>query len=136
MQTLLAIIFIILAVWILWNAIGKNLLMRYLNRKAEDMMRRTFGFPPREDKKQRASGSSAKQRAERTSAFRQGRRKPQSHSADEPIIPREYAVDVEYVEIKEFKQTEIGTDKNGKHVRVEEYHESQVSDVEWEDIKK
>lgn len=47
------------------------------------------------------------------------------------IIPKEYAVDVEYVETKDYSS---GPERIHEEKR-EEYHESQVSDAEWEDIK-
>ena len=50
----------------------------------------------------------------------------------EPIIPKEYAEDVEFVEIKEFTaRQEISSDSKSSKI----YHESQISDVEWIEIK-
>lgn len=49
-----------------------------------------------------------------------------------PIIPKEYAEDVEFTEIMEFQDTTI-VDESGSGTRV--YRESQVSDVEFVEIK-
>ncbi len=51
-----------------------------------------------------------------------------------PIIPPEYAQDVEYTETRTYSSdTIIDKDKDGGHTRLQA--ESQVSDVEWVEIK-
>ena len=65
---------------------------------------------------------------------RQDSRQQKRHGTyqTEPIIPKEYAEDVEFVEIKEYSETTIETHKATSSVK---YHESQVSDAEWVEIK-
>lgn len=54
------------------------------------------------------------------------------YASDEPIIPKEYAEDVEFTEVKEFSETTIAGETTGHR---QTYHESQVSDVEYVEIK-
>ncbi len=74
----------------------------------------------------RNSGNSSKKYYYRTG--RQQRQPEPSGS----IIPKEYAEDVEFVEIKEFTQTTIHATVDYSDKK--EWHESQVTDVEWEEI--
>lgn len=95
----------------------------------EDYLRRSAGMPPR-------PGSREARREERQSRKNQYTRRQGSDRQNKgrnPIIPKEYAEDVEFVEIKSFSQTTIGSaqTKDGHTV----YHESQVSDVEWVEIR-
>lgn len=80
-------------------------------KSGEKRRKHTYAGNGRENKKQRHYG------------FRRGR--------SESIIPKEYAEDVEYVEIKEFTgHIEKDAENNTT------YTESQVSDAEWVEIKK
>ena len=55
---------------------------------------------------------------------------------DGPIIPREYAEDVDFVEVKEFSETKIGAEsRTSSGRRRNRYEESQVSDAVWEMVK-
>lgn len=118
-------------------------IQRYMARKAEDMIRRQMGMPPREKKSWRQRRAEAKQQsaggADRQyhadGASRKGRR---TQKSDEPIIPREYAEDVEFVEIKEFENIEVAAetvDDKGRKTSRRERVETQISDAEWVDIK-
>lgn len=132
MGTFLTLIVIFLILWIFWRTIGRRLMMRYMQHKVEDITRSAFGMPPRpgsrKEKKQKKSGNeNRKGNSYRGYGFRR--------AATQPIIPREYAEDVEFVEIKEYSQTNIAMDADGD-VKVEQYNESQITDVEWEEIKK
>lgn len=114
---------------------------RYMARKAEDMIRRQMGMPPREKKSWRQRRAEARQQSSDNSrqyrADGASRNKRRRHNPDEPIIPREYAEDVEFVEIKEFENVEVAAetvDSNGRTTRTESV-ETQISDAEWVDIK-
>ena len=99
--------------------------------KAEDYVRSSMGMPPRDKSKRHKSG-------ERTSSGsqqyygRNGRNSTYRQHKDEQIIPKEYAEDVDFIEIKDYSQTTIHTTEGKKHT---EYHESQISDVEFTEIK-
>lgn len=127
---ILAIFFFVMPLLRRWLA---PWIQRYMARKAEDMLRRQMGMPPREKQSRR------KQKKQEASASARAQRKSRaSRGADEPIIPREYAEDVEFVEIKEFDNVEVAaeaTGDDGKKSTRREYTETQISDAEWVDIK-
>lgn len=112
------IILIVIFFWLIWP-----LLSRWLKRKAmqkmENYIRASMGMPPNYNSRRKNKNKSEKSR--------------QPHpSRPEPLIPKEYAEDVEYVETIDYS--------NEKTVRetannIETYHESQISDVEWTEIK-
>lgn len=125
---------VILIILLMWPTIMKWI-SRFMARRAEDYLRKATGMPPRPGSRQ--AKKEARQRANAANQQRRayGRQYAnQDYDPDGPIIPREYAEDVEFVETKNYSETNIGTvDSDGRrHVR---YHESQVSDVEWEEIK-
>lgn len=132
MGTLLIILIIIFAVLPLLRRWLTPWLQRFAARKTEDFIRRQMGMPPRDKKAERKAQNEARkaQNARRSS---QGSRR-HTQPSDEPIIPKEYAEDVEFVEIKEFESTEVAAESaDGKQKTV--YRESQVSDAEWVEIK-
>lgn len=130
MGTLLILITIGLAVWICWRWFGRRMLVRYAQRKTEDFVRSAFGMPPR-DKTKKGNGRKEQRSSQQESTFRG--RDPFRRNDNEPIIPKEYAEDVEYVEVKEFSQTTIGEETTANSG--ETYHEEQVTDVEWEEVR-
>lgn len=114
---------ILLLLFLLWPTIMR-LLRGYMSRKAEDYLRKMTGMPPREK-------SSRKSRSSHSAGRQKGKGDTSVHD-DEPIIPREYAEDVEFVEIKEYSESvTIGENASGVSYTVE----SQVSDVEYREIK-
>lgn len=127
---ILALFFFLLPLLRRWLA---PWIQRYMARKAEDMIRRQMGMPPREKKSRRQQKAQASSGQNRSSA-----RKPKGEPDDGPIIPPEYAEDVEFVEIKEFDNVEVAAETvsdDGKKRTRREYTETQVSDAEWVDIK-
>lgn len=107
-------------------------------RRAEDYIRRATGMPPRpgsreERRQQRATSSSGGGRGgdyTRTSQQQRQRRHTPTH---EPLIPKEYAEDVEFTETISYSETIIAGETvktTGKPKRPE----NQVSDAEWTDI--
>lgn len=127
MGTLLVVILLIVLCW----PMIKRWLARFMARRAEDWLRNAAGLPPRPDS--RAGRRAARERERRnTRNGRAGGRAQQAATSGGPIIPKEYAVDVEFTEIKEFGETEIG---NGNQSASKVRTESQVSDAEWVEIK-
>lgn len=125
---------ILILLFLLWPLITRWT-QRYMARKAEDFLRNATGMPPRPGsrKAKKQAARETRENVRNSSYNRMHRSRRQSYpSPNEPIIPREYAEDVEFVETKDFSSTTI--DNSGKHIS--EYHESQVSDAEWEEIKK
>lgn len=110
-----------------------RLLRGYMQRRAEDYVRRMMGMPPRPGKRSGDAPRDAGRTGRGGGTYRRQARRA-AQSPQEPIIPREYAEDVEYTETKEYSRTTAGAasgDGNGRtRVRVE----SQVEDVEWEEI--
>lgn len=97
-------------------------------RRAEDMVRRMTGMPSRKEEQKR-------QRQQEKQRRRQERRQRPSADNDTYGIRsmQEYAVDVEYTETKEYSESDILEEDGRQEHR--EYHESQVSDVEYVEIK-
>lgn len=124
----LAIFFLVVAV--IWFV--TPFIFRWAKRKAterlEDYLRAQFGLPPRQ--KEKKGRKNKKKATNSSSSDTSGRRAPKREG---PIIPKEYAEDVEFIEIRDYSESEIRihTRKNTKI-----YHESQVSDADWVEIKK
>ena len=152
MQFIIFLIILFL-IWLIFGERIKRWMAGYMARRTEDYLRKAAGLPPRPGSKEarrqeRArenvnSGqtSSAYGNSDRASAYsdsrrtsgssRRRRRTASTYSG--PLIPKEYAVDVEFVETINYSETTIGVDRDRQKETV--YHESQVSDVEWEDIR-
>lgn len=112
---------VLLIIALLWPYITRWI-SRYMARKAEDYLRDMTGMPPRDDKSRGKKGRQSGR------AARSGR--GESRGA-EPIIPKEYAEDVEFTEIKEYSEADLlETDDDGRV-----YHESQVEDAVFTEIK-
>ena len=123
-------IFLIICIvlFLLWPNI-KKWLARYMARKTEDFLRSATGMPPRD--KSRARSSSRDDRGGEAFYGRAGggrNEKRKKSASDGPIIPREYAEDVEFVESVEYSQTTIREALADGSQRL--YTESQVRDVE------
>lgn len=134
------VIFLIIVILLIicWPSISRWL-RRFLANRTEDYLRKATGMPPRpgsreERRRRRNSGyegtaDGGYSSSTHTSSSR--RRRAPERGYGGPIIPPEYAEDVEFVETKNFSETTIGD--TGK--RASGYHESQVSDVEWVEVK-
>ncbi len=133
MSGLLILILIVIGIPLLWKWL-KPYFFRWMQRRTEDYVRQAMGMPPRDKKKQ--SRSNARSQAYSSSgAYNSGSgysRRSKYYSSG-PLIPKEYAVDVEYTEIRSYSSDEtIASD--GKTVRYAV--ESQVSDAEIIEIRK
>lgn len=128
------ILLIVVFFWLFWPMISRWLKRKAMER-AEDYMRSTMGMPPRDKTKKR--GETYNRQTEQNHYYHQRRRKNPFQNTgreEEPLIPKEYAEDVEFVETKDYSSTTTASSsENGK--RKEIYHESQISDVEWVEIK-
>lgn len=127
---ILLVLFVLLPLLRRWL---QPLFVRYARRKAEDFIRRQMGVPPvsKEERKARRR----QEKARREGNFYGNVRGSYGADTEDSVIPKEYAEDVEFVEIKEFSQEEIASDRKGNTSR-EYYHETQISDAEWEEIGK
>lgn len=128
-MSLLIFIAVIVVLWLLWPRISTMVrvwLMKRLQRQAEDYIRKAAGMP-RSDESRR---SPRREQPRRPDAQRQRntyyRRTGESDSSD---IMKQYAEDVEFTEIHE-SSASAGRTADGT-----EWHESQVSDAEWVEIK-
>lgn len=124
------LILIVAFFWLLGPAI-----MRWLKRKAmertEDYLRQSMGMPPREKKKK---GRDKRQQEDQDSYYyRTHQRAGNPYYRKGPVIPSEYAEDVEYIETIDYSGKEY-TERIHRHIEI--HYERQVSDAEWTEIKK
>lgn len=117
MTALLVIILLIFGLPYLWRLLSP-LLMRWAQRRAQSYFRRAMGMPPEDDRGSRRSSAGDRDRY----GSRPVRR--------EPVIPKEYAEDVEFTESRTYSETTIADEG-----RVSYVSESQVSDAEIIEIK-
>lgn len=139
MQGFLIFIIVLVLLWLVWPVVTRTIrtwVMRKLQRRAEDYMRAAAGMPPREETKRARRSAKGTNRQENRAQGASGasRQRRTYRSSDEPLIPKEYAVDVEFTEIKEYSET-VTIGPEGQTAETREWHESQVSDVEWTEIK-
>ena len=127
MRGLGILILVIIFFWLIWPVIARWLKRKALE-KAENYVRASMGMPPRDKKK---TGN----RETSESYYQRKRKNPfgDDRYTSEPIIPKEYAEDVEFTETKDFSDTQTRISKEGE---TKIYHESQISDAEWTEIKK
>ncbi|MCH5228566.1 MAG: hypothetical protein J1F12_01045 [Muribaculaceae bacterium] len=131
MRGLGILILIVVFFWLIWPVISRWLKRKAMER-AEDYMRKSMGMPPRDKKRKDSKSSDNTYSGE--NFYQRRRRNPfgPDRYTKEPIIPKEYAEDVEFTETKDFSASESRKDQ----ASTQTYHESQISDVEWTEIKK
>lgn len=106
------------------------LIRRWLMRRAENYLRAQMGMPPRN-----SQGRKRQQSGPRGTRFRESHHSPRrGPSYPGPVIPHEYAEDVEYTEIRTFSQTDIAGSESKAGSPFAGFHEEQVEDVEFEEI--
>ena len=139
MSGLLILILIFIGLPLLWKWL-KPYFFRWAQHRTEDYIRSQMGMPPR-DRSRQKSGFSQRQdeRSQRDSYSQSGYgggsgrgRRTRSYSHG-PLIPKEYAVDVEYTEIHSYS-SEDAIASDGRAVRYAV--ESQVSDAEIIEIRR
>lgn len=111
------------------------LVRQYMAHRAEDMMRRMMGMPSRKEERSRRRREETESHTRTSSRgaggqSREGARRHRRPSFDVAELLRSVAVDVEYVEIREFASTVIS---GGAGMRL--VYEEQVSDVEYVEIR-
>lgn len=126
---------IILVIVLLWPFL-RPYLMRFMSHRAEDMVRRRMGMPSRKEEEKLR-----KQSQEKRSSRQSGRYSAQSG----PIIPHEYAEDVDYTEIRDYSQTDVNVTDNSTQTHTSRHRsffrhtshsvESQVEDAEFTEIR-
>lgn len=126
----LGILALIIAFFVLvWPYIARWLKRKAMD-KAEDYLRASMGMPPR-DKKASKERRRYSHPEENFSGHNGGFN--HTYNKKEPIIPKDYAEDVEFIETVNYSETSVRVEKSkGEKI----YHESQISDVEWTEIKK
>lgn len=125
------LLLVVVFFWLIWPIIARWLKRKAMER-AEDYVRSSMGMPPR-DKKRKSSDSYSHQSSQ-DSFYGQRRRNPYDSRSkkNEPLIPKEYAEDVEYTETINYSES---TFTAGSEKKSEIYHESQISDAEYTEIK-
>lgn len=133
MGTVIIILLILLFIGFIYLQHHPELLIKWLARRV---------MPPemREQMKhqQRRQQSSKTQKGPKAFWTRRPASPPPAH---EPIIPKEYAQDVEFTESHTYSsdininETSADGSKTHTHIKQEITVESQVSDAEWEEIK-
>lgn len=126
MRGIAILLLIVVFFWIVWPSLARWLKKRAM-MKAEDYIRTSMGMPPR-DKKRKYYQKETRQ----NSSTRRSTDTYHRYGGQEPLIPKEYAEDVEFVETKNYSESMRSTQTSEKE---ENYHESQVSDAEWTEIK-
>lgn len=129
MSGLIILLLIVIGVPYIWRWL-KPYFYRWMQRRTEDYVRRAMGMPPRDkyQSRRRNSYSSSGQSAPSSG----GRRSNRPQSSD-PLIPKEYAVDVDFTETHSYSSEEVIA-SDGKNVSYKV--ESQVSDAEIIEISK
>ena len=118
MRGLGILILIVVFFWLIWPMISRWLKRKAMER-AEDYMRQSMGMPPR-DKKKRARNEGSSTQNQDTYYYQRQRRNPfREDRSKEPLIPKEYAEDVEFTETKDYSTTETRNNSGGK---TETYH--------------
>ena len=134
MRGLGILILVVLFFWVVWPWIARWLKRKAVER-AQDYLWQQMGMggaPGKKDKNRKQNRDSG--RSGYGSSYRENYRKTrQQDSTPAHIIPPEYAEDVEFTETIDYSHTETHrTTVKGNKV----YHESQISDVEYIEIKK
>ena len=133
MAGLLILILIFIGVPLLWRWL-KPYIFRWAQHRTEDYVRSRMGMPPRDrsdsrSRQRQSYSSSGEYSGEGYSSYSNGNRsRRQRYYSSGPLIPKEYAVDVEYTEIRSYSS------ENADRVRYTV--ESQVSDAEIIEIRK
>lgn len=137
-MNVLTFLLILFLIWLIFGRQIKAWFVSFMARRTEDYIRKAAGLPPRpgsrEDRRRRRRQKGADSSHDESFTFYRSPHRENHRDPNEPLIPKEYAEDVEFVETISYSQaTTIGV-KESTGTRTF-YHESQVSDVEWEEIK-
>lgn len=101
---------------------------RKMYDKMEDALRAQMGMPSRKEEKKRRKQQQSRQDNNNNHTT--------SRNSDEPLIPKEYAEDVEFTEYKEYSSSTTITEETSKDGRTKKVTiESQVEDAEFVEIR-
>ena len=132
-MTGVVILLSIIQIFLLWPRIMRWLqpaIQRWMMRRMENYVRKAAGMPPRDNSRKNSRTRSGRQNEQ---GYQKRDRHRRQHT-DGPIIPKEYAEDVEFTETVEYSSDRSinpgATKKHQTSVRME----SQVSDAEWEEV--
>lgn len=134
MKGFLTFIIIFILGLLLWPTVSRWIrawVMRKVQAKTEDYLRSAMGMPPRDT----GRNNRRKRRAEDPAASRARPGATRRRGVREPLIPKEYAVDVEYTEIKSYSSDTVIAPDRDQTDKIRIRQESQVSDAEWVEIK-
>lgn len=132
MSGLLILILIFIGIPIIWRWL-KPYFFRWMQRRTEDYVRNAMGMPPRDKSKRQGGRRQSYSSSGSYSSDSYGQRSHRRGYSSGSLIPKEYAVDVEYTEIRSYSSDEtIASDGNKVGYKVE----SQVSDAEIIEIHK
>ena len=135
METFFGVLVVVFLIIIFFGHWLRPLLSRWIMGRMEDRFRRMAGMPTRKEEKKMRKEAAKKERKGTASAA--GRRSASNAGCrNEPIIPKDYPEDVEFVEIKSHSEETVvrstyDADGNLEDIEVEE----QIEDVEYTEIK-
>ena len=133
MRGVAILILCVLFFWLCWPAISRWLKRKAMER-ADSYLRNMMGMPPREKSNKKKTGNRAASEERSyydTGSYYKKNNRSRNPSGHEPLIPKEYAEDVEFVEtIDHSEKIHIKSETVN-----ENYKESQISDAEFTEIK-
>lgn len=129
-MTVLIILILLIIFWpYIWRWL-RPYVIRWMQHKTEDYVRRSMGMPPRDKKRSNESSETGRQQQTRASR-RDSSRRRWYHSGS--VIPKEYAEDVDFSEVRSYSEERAFLKGDGE---IKYKQESQVSDAEVIEIKK
>lgn len=128
MTGIIILLILVFGVPYIWR-FAKPYIIRWAQRRTENYFRRAMGMPPRD--RQNSYSAATGGSSDRASTRRQYARR-NHHPDSGPVIPKEYAEDVEFTEIRTFSDEHTILDGGD----VSYNRESQVSDAEIIEIRK
>lgn len=103
---------------------------RWMARRMENFIRKAAGMPPRDKNERRRE-----QREQRHNERQNTRHAYRTYGKGEPIIPKEYAEDVEFTETVRYSSDKDVASDGTRRASERTSAETQVSDAEWEEIR-
>lgn len=125
-------IFLFIIILILCWPLYRGLVAQFMHNRAEDFIRKAAGMPSRKkEKKMRKAAEAARRHRQQYGERDEERYSNSPFATPSHIVPKEYAEDVEFEEIKSTESTTtFSSDSNGNF-----RYEHQVEDAEFTEIK-
>lgn len=134
-MTFLVCLIIIIALWMTFGPFIRRWLQRRAMQKMADILSRGMGMPTEKERREARRKAERAQRSRGNTFWTRPAQKPPRYRKDDSrIIPSEYAEDVEFTEVVDYSQS--ATVASDGRCRTKAIIESQVSDVEFTEIKK